>query len=138
MSPLRREGPHVKTRTACLAAVLVVCTALTTACEAGAFENESATPSYKIALLEHHGRLRTVKVEVHSSNGLEAVFDDVTAGLDENAAYFVEIHCSDRGRGTGGNLLARGAYAVGTAGASYTGLEQGDSHFERLKGATCP
>ncbi|MGY5103022.1 hypothetical protein [Streptomyces sp. 900105245] len=96
------------------------------------------TPAYKITRRDTDGNQRAVTVEVKSTKGLRAVFDDVAGKLTEPAAYFVEINCATGGTSKVDNRLANGRKAVGNIGVAATGLGDGKTDYEAQKGRTCP
>lgn len=104
----------------------------------GARESAPKVPSYAVVQKDTEGNQRQIVVEVTSTKGLRAVFDDVIGGLNDDAGYFVHINCSTGGTAKMDNRLANGRYAVGNMGSATTGLEDGESEFEPNSGRTCP
>ena len=125
-----------RTTTALIAAALL---ATLTAC-GGSADDKPATPppAYKIVKQDTEGNARTVVVEVDSTDGLEAVFDDVAKKLTEEAGWFVQINCSSGNTEHVDNRLANGKKAVGNMGAARTGLDDGATEFEPNEGRSCP
>lgn len=97
-----------------------------------------SAPPYKITAQNSRGMHTYVTVEVDSTKNLKAVFDAVRADLTDDAGYFVSINCSTGSTDTYEHRLANGKYAVGSKGAASTGLDEGGTEFETVKGATCP
>jgi hypothetical protein len=137
----------VKKRTAIIAtsaAVLIVGAALGSnddsndAKPAPAKSSAARTPAYKVVHQDDSGNQRYVTVEVTSTKGLRAVFDDIAGKLTEDAGYFVEINCSTGGTKGADNRLANGRKAVGTIGKASMGLDDGQTEYEANKGRTCP
>ncbi|MEU3976879.1 hypothetical protein [Streptomyces bacillaris] len=95
-------------------------------------------PAYKIVKQDTEGNARTVVVEVDSTDGLEAVFDDVAKKLTEEGGYFVQINCSSGSTEHVDNRLANGKKAVGKMGAVRTGMDDGATEFEPNEGRSCP
>ncbi|MEH0556001.1 hypothetical protein [Streptomyces sp. B21-101] len=125
-----------------IAAVLLAATTALTACSSSDDSSDSKpaakVPAYKIAKQDTSGNQRTVTVTVTSTEGLEAVFNDVADKLTEDAGYFVEINCSTGGTAGADNRLANGKKAVGNIGAASTGLDDGKTEYEAQQGRTCP
>lgn len=89
----------------------------------------------------HHdteGNQRRIVVEVDSDDNLDAVFDDIIDDLTDDAGYYISINCSTGGTAEVDNRLANGRYALGGIGQATTGLDHGESEFERVDGRTCP
>ncbi|MFI0932925.1 hypothetical protein ACH4RG_14400 [Streptomyces sp. NPDC021019] len=95
-------------------------------------------PAYKVTKQDSQGNKRNVEVEVDTTKGLKAVFDDVVRGLKDEAGYYVMLNCSTGGTTTVDNRLANGQYANGSMGAATTGLDEGTTEFDTNDGATCP
>ncbi|MEH0470869.1 hypothetical protein QA943_18775 [Streptomyces sp. B21-097] len=124
-----------------IAAVLLAATTALTACSSGDSSDSkpaAKVPAYKITKQDTSGKQRTVTVTVTSTEGLEAVFNDVAGKLTEDAGYFVEINCSTGGTAGADNRLANGKKAVGNIGAASTGLDDGKTEYEAQQGRTCP
>lgn len=97
-----------------------------------------SVPPYEIIESEDSGNQRTTIVEVGSTEGLEAIFNDVAAKLTEEAGHIVLINCNVGGTDTWEPRLANGKKAVGRMGMATTGLEDGETKFEPVKDAKCP
>jgi hypothetical protein len=95
-------------------------------------------PDYRIVKQDDSGNQRTVTVEVDTTKNLKAVFDDVIPKLTDEAGYYIEINCSTGAAKAADNRLANGRKAVGSMGAATTGLDEGQTTFEKVNGATCP
>jgi ABC-type glycerol-3-phosphate transport system substrate-binding protein len=121
-------------------AIAVAITALTlAACSSNDSDQDDApAPDYKIVQQDTSGNQRLVTVEVDTTNDLRAVFDDVTKALTDEAGYIISINCSTGGNENYEHRLANGKYAVGRMGAATTGLDEGDTEFEPVKGRSCP
>ncbi|MEV7863345.1 hypothetical protein AB0O86_32265 [Streptomyces hirsutus] len=89
-------------------------------------------PAYEITQQDDSGAQRVVMVEVKTTERMKTVFEAVAAKLTDDAGWFIEIDCADGGR------LANGKKAVGSTGAAATGLDDGQTEYEALPGATCP
>ncbi|UIX33558.1 hypothetical protein [Streptomyces sp. GQFP] len=123
------------------AAVLLAALAALTACSSGddsSSDKAADVPAYEITKQDTSGNQRTVTVEVKTTKGLRAVFDDVAGKLHEDAGYFVEINCATGGTASVDNRLANGRKAVGNIGAASTGLDDGKTEYEAQEGRTCP
>lgn len=123
------------------AAVLTAAALALTACTAADTESakpKAAPPAYKVVQNDKSGNQRQVTVEVKTTTGLRAVFDDVTKTLKSDAGYFVWINCTTGGTSGADNRLANGKYAVGNIGAATTGLDEGEQEFEVVKDRKCP
>lgn len=105
---------------------------------APAADPSPAVPDYIITGRDEQGMQTNLDVEVTTTDGLRAVFDDVIADLDQDGGYFVQINCTTGATSAADNRLANGRYAVGNEGAAATGLEDGASDFEPVEGARCP
>ena len=119
---------------------IVAALAALTACSSDSSDDKPAAkaPAYTITHQDDSGNQRRVQVEVNSTDGLRAVFDDVSAKLTDDAGWFVEINCSSGGTAKADNRLANGRKAVGRIGAAATGLADGETEFQVNDGATCP
>jgi len=98
----------------------------------------AAAPDYKVVKQDDSGNQRQITVEVDTTKGLRAVFDDVTKDLTEEAGYLIEINCATGGTESMDNRLANGNLAIGNIGAASTGLEEGGKRFELVDGRSCP
>ncbi|MFJ8146963.1 hypothetical protein ACIQ6R_18075 [Streptomyces sp. NPDC096048] len=98
----------------------------------------ATVPAYEITKQETTGNTRNVTVEVDSTKGLEAVFNDVARKLTDEAGYFVQIDCATVGADKSAARLANGKVAVGNMGAAATGLDEGETEFAALDGRSCP
>jgi hypothetical protein len=121
------------TVTAALALALVSCSS-----DDSDSKSAPAAPDYKITKQDESGNSRNVEVSVGSTKDLEAVFNAVAEDLTDEAGYFVYIHCSSGGTDSVDNRLANGKLARGNMGQAATGLEDGKTEFEIVKGRTCP
>lgn len=101
-------------------------------------DTADAKPSYKVVEQDTSGNTRQVVVEVDSTTGLRAVFDNVADTLTDKAGYWIQINCSTGGTAKVDNRLGNGKKAVGNIGAASTGLKDGQTEFEALDGAACP
>lgn len=81
---------------------------------------------------------RNIRVEVDSTDGIRAVFEDVISDIDEEGGWHVLVNCSTGGSAAADNRLGNGAYAIGDLGAAQTGLDAGESEFETLSNRQCP
>lgn len=100
--------------------------------------SDTTAPAYEITKQDDSGNSRNVEVTVDSATDLKAVFDAVTEDLTDEAGYHISINCSSGGTGTSDNRLANGRIARGDMGEAATGLKDGESDFETVKGHTCP
>lgn len=101
-------------------------------------EPKAEVPKYTVVERDTQGNQRNVVVEVDSTEGLRAVFDDVVSGLEGEAGYHVSINCSSGATKRADNRLANGRYAVGAIGSASTGLAEGEKDFSENDGRTCP
>lgn len=127
----------MRIRTAAAAAALALALV---SCSSDDSDSKStpAAPDYKITKQGKSGNSRNVEVSVDSTKDLEAVFNAVVEDLTDEAGYFVYINCSSGGTDTVDNRLANGKLARGTMGQAATGLDDGATEFETVKGKTCP
>jgi major membrane immunogen (membrane-anchored lipoprotein) len=127
-------------RTAIAAALLATATALTACSSSDSSDDKPAAkaPAYEITHQDDSGNQRRVTVEVKSTEGLRAVFDDVAGKLKDDAGWFVEINCATGGIGKADNRLANGKKAVGKIGAASTGLDDGKTEYEAQPNPKCP
>ncbi|WP_052583841.1 hypothetical protein [Saccharomonospora iraqiensis] len=95
-------------------------------------------PDYTVTSQDTSGQQRTITIEVGSDEDLRAVFDDVVAGLDDEAGYYVRINCTTGGTGSADNRLANGRYALGGDAELVTGLRDGQTEFDTVDNASCP
>lgn len=126
------------TATMAATALLLALTGCTGSDKPADTKPEPAAPKYEIVQQDDSGNQREVVVEVETTKGLESVFKDVAQGLTEEAGYYITINCSGGGSSGADNRLANGRKAVGNVGAASTGLEDGATEFEPVKGAKCP
>ncbi|MFF9582484.1 hypothetical protein [Streptomyces achromogenes] len=122
----------IVTITAILAAALTACSS------SDSPDSKPATPAYEITKQDDSGNSRDVEVTVDSAKDLKAVFDAVAEGLSDEAGYHIYINCSIGGTGASDNRLANGRLARGNMGEAATGLKDGETEFETVKGRTCP
>ncbi|GAA2457024.1 hypothetical protein [Streptomyces macrosporus] len=127
--------------TAAIAATMLL--ALTTACTGSDDTADTKTepakvPPYEIVQQDDSGNQREIVVEVDSTKGLKTIFEDVAKDLTEEAGYFITINCASGGSDAADNRLANGRKAVGAMGAAATGMDEGATEYEPVKGATCP
>ncbi|MGW1595260.1 hypothetical protein [Streptomyces sp. NPDC002343] len=115
-------------------------TAALTACGStdDSTDPKPATPAYEITKQDTSGNSREVEVTVDSARNLRAVFVAVAEGLSDEAGYHIYINCASGGTGTSDNRLANGRLARGNMGEAATGLKDGQTEFETVKGRTCP
>lgn len=129
------------TRTAA-APVLLALTLALTGCSSDSDSDTKAAapaaPKYKITKQDDSGNSRNVEVSVSSAKELKAVFEAVSKDLKDEAGYHVYINCSTGGTATVDNRLANGTLARGNMGQAATGLKDGETKFETVKGHTCP
>ncbi|MFH9404902.1 hypothetical protein ACH4JS_34845 [Streptomyces sp. NPDC017638] len=123
----------IVTITATLAAALTACSS-----DDSSSVSQLPTPAYEITKQDDSGNSREVEVTVRSGKNLKAVFDAVTKNLSDDAGYHIYINCSTGGTGTSDNRLANGRLARGDMGEAATGLKDGETEFETVKGRTCP
>lgn len=95
-------------------------------------------PPYKVVKTHAGGLSTDITVEVDSTAGLRAVFDDVRKKHQDDGGYFVIVNCATGGTKARDQRLANGRYAVGHEGEAATGLDDGKSEFEVLPDAECP
>jgi type IV pilus biogenesis protein CpaD/CtpE len=127
-------------RTRLAAAALAAAALLSlTACSSSDDDDKAEPPAYTVTRQDASGNQRTITVQVSSTTGLRAIFDDVIDNkAGDNAGYFVEINCSTGATKGADNRLANGRYAKGNIGAATTGLADGKSEFSAVAGAQCP
>ncbi|WP_432032755.1 hypothetical protein [Streptomyces antibioticus] len=142
--PPKKTGPGKVLGLGCLGIVgLFVLSAVITGIagsgdDSGKSGTADAKPTYNVVDKDTSGNVRQVVVEVDSTSGLRAVFDDVADTLTDKAGYWVQINCSTGSTAKVDNRLGNGRKAVGNIGAASTGLKDGQTEFETLDGATCP
>lgn len=80
-----------------------------------------------------------VTVAVDSDDDLRAVFDAVIEEkANEDGGWYVTIVCGEDANLDGRDNIANGRHAIGSMGQAVTGLDDGESEFELVDGATCP
>ncbi|MET9138890.1 hypothetical protein [Streptomyces parvulus] len=132
---------NTRTTAAALAAAALLALTACSSSETGGDskpKTEAKPPAYTVVDREEAGHTRQITIEVDSTKGLRAVFDDATKDLSENAGYTVLINCSTGGTKSMDNRLANGTYAIGNYGSAATGLDDGEKQFEPVTGRTCP
>lgn len=119
-------------------ALIIVLIVVTSSGGDGGSGDGGKAPAYEVTKRDTSGNQRTITVEVDTTKNLKEVFDDVTTDLTDEAGYYVEINCSTGGAKAADNRLANGRKAIGRMGAAATGLKDGQSEFEPVRGAKCP
>ncbi|WP_212822316.1 hypothetical protein [Polymorphospora rubra] len=92
-------------------------------------------PAYTVVEQTDNGH---ITIEVESTKGLRAVFDDIRGKQSAEGGYWVWIDCASGGTESVANRLASGRFAIGTLGRAQTGLDEGEVAWEVNEGRSCP
>jgi hypothetical protein len=102
--------------------------------------DEAAEPSgYKIIDRQEHASETDLTVAVDTDEDLPGVFEEVL--VDEatsEGAWYVTIVCGEDAADDGRDNLLTGRHAMGATGSAVTGLDDGESEYDVVDGASCP